>query len=173
VDEQQQAEEEILISSGTKELFAPDGSLAKRIIDDLVVKNKPRPWVGPLPAPRKSPLRMIGDVISNAKVFSSASCKKRPPRLAWLSSSQWLSIASDLVPNPRSGDHGSGCNLGAGSAWPCGGLNSNSNPNLNQKPIKKQTCGPTRKRPAMCPGPNISYRPTPGLVGTEHYRWEP
>jgi hypothetical protein len=50
-----QAKDEILESSSTKEYSAPEGMLAKKIIDELVEKNKTRPLVGPLPPPRKSP----------------------------------------------------------------------------------------------------------------------
>jgi hypothetical protein len=53
----------ILESSSTKEYSAPKGTLAK--------KNKPQPWVGPLPPPRKSLRQMIDDAISIAKVISS------------------------------------------------------------------------------------------------------
>jgi hypothetical protein len=45
-------------------------SMAKKVIDVWVnnQRNKCRPWCGPLPPPRQSPLRTLGDALANAKI---------------------------------------------------------------------------------------------------------
>jgi hypothetical protein len=52
-----QAEEEVIGSPSTNNCSVPAGSLVKRIVDELVVRNKPRPWRGALPSLRLSPMR--------------------------------------------------------------------------------------------------------------------
>jgi hypothetical protein len=44
-------------------------SISKKIVEVWVQnqKNKVKPWVGPLPSPRRSLLRTLGDVLANAK----------------------------------------------------------------------------------------------------------
>jgi hypothetical protein len=64
------AEDEVQVSPINKTYRAPFGTTAKRIIEDLAVDKKGRPWSGPLPPPHRSPRRTIGDVIATAKVSS-------------------------------------------------------------------------------------------------------
>jgi hypothetical protein len=47
-----------------------EGSISKEIVELGVVnwRNKVKSWNEPLPSPRQSPLRTIGDAIANAKV---------------------------------------------------------------------------------------------------------
>jgi hypothetical protein len=68
-----QAEEELVSPSPdatkvSKQL--KEGSMAKKVIDVWVnnQRNKGRPWCGPLPPPRQSPLRTLGDALANAKI---------------------------------------------------------------------------------------------------------
>jgi hypothetical protein len=47
-----------------------EGSIAKKVIDMWVNnrRSKGQPWSGPLPPPRQSPLRALGDALANAKI---------------------------------------------------------------------------------------------------------
>jgi hypothetical protein len=143
-----QAEEEIVVLFGTKEHTAPARTLVKWIIDDLMLKNKPRPWVGPLLTSRKSPRRTFGDAILKAKVLS-LSRNKGSIRFAQPSSSPLQSSATG---------HGANSQI-----WGIR-IGVKSYESLNSKPNKNQSCGPTSKRPMLCPSPNSSYHPTLGLV---------
>jgi hypothetical protein len=63
-----QAEEEVKISPNSKKYIALEGSLASRVIKDIISNKKVKPWSGPLPPPRISPRRTIGDAIAMAHV---------------------------------------------------------------------------------------------------------
>jgi hypothetical protein len=63
-----QAEEEVKISPNSKKYVALEGSLASRVIKDIISNKKVKPWSGPLPPPRISPRRTIGDAIAMAQV---------------------------------------------------------------------------------------------------------
>jgi hypothetical protein len=111
-----------------REYTTPKGTLAKRIIDDLVAHKKVRPWIGTLPRPRISQRRTIGDVIAAAKVSLKTSSNHKhasSPRLAQLSISQCPSMAVNQGPNPGSGESGSERNLGEKPACTVGGSNAN------------------------------------------------
>jgi hypothetical protein len=45
------------------------GSISKKIVDVWIMncKGKVYPWTGPLPFPRRSPLRTLGDIFAKAK----------------------------------------------------------------------------------------------------------
>jgi hypothetical protein len=67
-----------------------DGSAARKIIDVLAVKlvksRGVRPWVGPLPPPRRSPPRTLGDALGSASVVRPRRAARglqrgRPPPL--------------------------------------------------------------------------------------------
>jgi hypothetical protein len=60
------AKDEVHVSQISKTYATPDGTTTKTIIKDLAADKKVRPWRGPLPPPRKSPCRTIGDAIATA-----------------------------------------------------------------------------------------------------------
>jgi hypothetical protein len=55
IEDLRQAEEEVIGSPSTNNCSVPAGSLVKRIVDELVVRNSP--WRGALPSLRLSPMR--------------------------------------------------------------------------------------------------------------------
>jgi hypothetical protein len=109
------AEDEVQVSRISKTHTTPDGTTVKRIIEDLAADKKIRLWRGPLPAPRMSPYRTIGDAIAAAKVSS----KTRSNHLSRSSSPNsaqpfgfcQLSSVANLGPTPGSEVNGSGRHL--------------------------------------------------------------
>jgi hypothetical protein len=53
-----------------------EGSLAKKVIDVWMYnrRNRGQSWSGPLPPPRQSPLRTLGDALANAKFERQTKC---------------------------------------------------------------------------------------------------
>jgi hypothetical protein len=72
MDQLHQAEEELSTPShGSSKVCEnlKEGSLVKKVIDVWMHNrwNMGRPWSGPLPPPRQSPLRTLGDALANSK----------------------------------------------------------------------------------------------------------
>jgi hypothetical protein len=55
------------------------GAISRRIVDIWIEnrKGKVKPWAGPLPSPRQSPLRTFGDILAKAKVVERSTEFKR------------------------------------------------------------------------------------------------
>jgi hypothetical protein len=55
------------------------GAISRRIVDIWIEnhKGKVKPWAGPLPSPRRSPLHTFGDVLAKAKVAERSNEFKR------------------------------------------------------------------------------------------------
>jgi hypothetical protein len=156
--------------SAEKELDYPiaeqpkEGTKAKRIVDAKVRhQQERRPWRGPLPAPRVSPLRTFGDAIVSAKVCHKASslphCNTKnrvPPPL----------FSSPAQPSPEPGL------LQPSRSTSCGELGRNtglttteiSEDVSNFKPDKKLGSSSRKGPKRMWLSPSVPYRPTAGLV---------
>jgi hypothetical protein len=72
-EDSRQAEEELETPASTSPKVCTnlkEGSTAKKVLGVWVDnrRSKGRPWYGPLPAPRQSPLQTLGDAIADAKV---------------------------------------------------------------------------------------------------------
>jgi hypothetical protein len=68
-----QAEEELALPTTESPkvcLNLKEGSISKKLVDLWISnhRSKVRPWKGPLPPPRQSPMRTLGDAITNAKI---------------------------------------------------------------------------------------------------------
>jgi hypothetical protein len=75
IDHLRQAEEELSSpSNGSTKVCAKlkEGSISKKVVELWISnrQNKAEPWTGPLPTPRKSPPRTLGDALANPKFKS-------------------------------------------------------------------------------------------------------
>jgi hypothetical protein len=160
------AEDEVHVSLISKTYRAPNGTMAKRIIEDLAADEKGGPWRGPLPPPRRSPRRTIGDAIAAAKVCSKTRSihlsHSLSPNSAQPSRFHRISLAVNLGPTPRFKVNGSGRRLGdqALSAQVVSNLNSNTKSSASFK----HQGGLGRVPLRLCLSSSMLYRPTPGLV---------
>jgi hypothetical protein len=72
-DEIRQAEDELETpSTSTPKVRTKlkEGSISKQIVDTWITNRRKngKPWTGPLPPPRNSPLRTLGDAMAKARV---------------------------------------------------------------------------------------------------------
>ncbi|TVU40757.1 hypothetical protein EJB05_14233, partial [Eragrostis curvula] len=118
MEELARADEEMPVSPTSQKPILVEGSLAEKIINAMVQKRSKawtpatKPWQGPLPPPRKSPMRTLGDALATAKVRPS-DVKKSNKQLG----RQVLVLGSDMPYRPTPGlvalfaRTGTGCKL--------------------------------------------------------------
>jgi hypothetical protein len=85
VDHLRQAEDELVTPSAeTPKVCAKmkEGSITGKIVETWVTnrRSKMKPWSGPLPPPRHSPLQTLGDAMANAKIESKKNLFPGMPR---------------------------------------------------------------------------------------------
>jgi hypothetical protein len=139
-----QAEEEVIGSPSTNNCSVPAGSLVKRIVDELVVRNKPRPWRGALPSLRLSPMRWRKQRYDQRRYVLHRTSGSPLPDHACRSCHRH---------NLRARIRGPILDLGKADQGVIKGIQ-----------ISVINGGPTRCRRRWCPGPDLPYRPTSGLV---------
>lgn len=144
---------EIRVAPSTQRPFAPEGSMAKFIVQTMANQRRScTPWKGALPPKRVSPRQTIGDAIAKAKVITSSPSPKsfsvssldrcRSPSVAGRSSVRSSFLGSSMI---QISNH-----------QKCSGANCG--------PSERKAFGPLDQQEVMFPNPIVPYRPTQGLV---------
>ena len=147
------AEKELEAYPSAKAKQPKEGTLASKIVDAMARRRKElRPWRGPLPAPRVSPPRTLGDVLASTKVR----CKSMSP--SKLSTPARPSPAPEMVqPSGSASCEDLGRDLGKMT-------DSNFEHGSTQKLDASMGPSPSKGPKRTWLSPSVPYRPTAGLV---------